>query len=1066
MRIFYRLTILLLSVFFVQSATAQSGVFTGLNGTVINVPCANNCNALKVKVPHLKSSSDYTLVSIPYRPFAYVTATGTELTSLYADDRYSSAFAIGFPFCFYDSTYNNAVVGSNGLLTFDVSQSNRGNSYQTTQPIPYAGGVPNATGTTYYPPASVMAIFTDLNPAASASLSDRKIECRVEGTAPFRRFIASYYNVGTFGANFCTQSSPTTFQIVLYEQTGLIDYFIEDRTCQSSTAQGKAIMGIQNWQRNKAVAAPGRNSVAGWTASHEGWRFVPSGTASRFVRAEIYDLAGVLLNTTTPADTTTTTPGLLDINFNNICFTGASKQFVIKTYYSSCPSGNPLMSNDTITVSKGNLTAGVSSTAAGCNANGTATITLPAGSAPYNFSIGSNAPVTSNNNSYTFTGLIAGSYTLTATNAAGCSATSTVTVALNGSLNIQATPFAPACAGFNNGSIVVSPQNGTPPFQYNINNGAYQTSNTFSNLASGTYVIGARDSSGCVRANYVVNIPAPGPVTATITPSNVSCNGGNDGTASIIFNSNATPLQYSLDGITYQASNTFNGLSAGTYSAYYRDANGCGGNQNFTITQPSVLSIALTRKNVTCNGQSTGEVTVTASGGTAGYQYSLDGNTYQASNKLSAAAGNYTVYVRDAAGCVTTAAVTIDQPTLLTLAVQTQNASCDGGADGEIAATAGGGTGGYQYSIDGINFQTAGIFKVIKGNYTVSVKDANGCIAAASANVGLTNNLTLSVAADTTICEGSSATLHAASNATQLLWSHAASLNNAAIANPVATPTDTTSYVLTATLGACSVTDTMIVNVIPAPVPGAGMNNEICFGQGYQLQGSGGTEYEWSPVTYFNNGNNASTQNPAITPSQTITYSLMVTNARGCKSLSPATVTIIVTPPIKVIAFPVDTVVARGDVIRLRASSAVNDYIWSPGFGLDNASNQNPVATIDRDIDYIVTAYTGAGCKGTDTVKIKVYNGPEIYVPGAFTPNGDGKNELLMPFPVGIKELRFFKVYNRWGQLVFETKTLSRGWDGKLNGILQPLATYVWVLEAVTKENKVIQKKGTSTLIR
>jgi gliding motility-associated-like protein len=1071
MRFFYNCFFLLVSCICVQPVLSQAGFFTGLNGTTINVPCGNNCNNLLLKFPHLKSPSDYTLVSIPYTPSAYTTPTGTELTALYADDRYSNLITMGFPFCFYDSTYNSVVIGSNGLLTFDASQANTANSWNTIQPIPFAGGIPNNDATTYYPPASVMAAFTDLYPITSASPCGRKIEWRVQGNAPFRQFIASYYRVGTFGAVSCARDAncnprtPTTFQIVLYEQTGLIDLFIESKICQSTTAQGKAIMGIQNWQRNKAVAGIGRNAVAGWTASNEGWRFVPSGASSRFVKAEIYDLAGVLLQTTTPADTTTTTQGLLDVNFSNICFTGASKQFVVKGYFSSCPSGNPLVSNDTITVVKGNLTASVSSTAAGCSPNGTATITMPAGSSPYTFTIGTNAPVTSTNNSYTFTGLIAGTYTLTGTNSSGCSATSTITVALNGSLNIQATPIAPTCSGINNGSIVVNPQNGTPPFQYNINNGASQTSNIFSSLAPGTYVIGARDSSGCVVANHVVNIGAAAPVTATVTPTNVSCNGGNNGSVNILFSSIALPLQYSLDGINYQSSNTFGGLSAGNYTAYFRDANNCGGNQNFAISQPSVLTLVVTKTDAVCDGGN-GRITITANGGTSAYQYSIDGTTYQSSNSFIVPAGTYTAYVRDAANCIVSSSVTINQPAALTATTITGNASCNGGADGKITVTASGGTPGYQYSTNGTVFQASNIFNVTQGTFTVTIKDANGCITTANTTVGLTNNLTVSLSADTTICEGTTATLRVATNATQVLWSSAGSLSDATSFSPVANPKDTTEYVITATLGACTKKDSLVVSVNPAPLADAGINDEVCFGQGYTLQGNGGVVYEWSPTTYFNSGNSSSTQNPVITPSQTVTYSLMVTDARGCKALSPASVTIIVTPPIKVDAFPIDTVVARGDVILLRANSPVNDYTWSPGFGLDNAAKQNPMATIDSDIEYLVTAYTGAGCKGTDTVKIKVYNGPEIYVPTAFTPNGDGRNEILMPFPVGIKELKFFRVYNRWGQPVFETKTLSHGWDGKLGGVIQPMATYVWVLEAVTKENKLIKKRGTTTLIR
>jgi len=1059
-----RLLILFLLLFAGQ-CWSQSVFTTDLNGTTINVPCGSNCSTIPVKVPHLKTTSTYTLLPIAYTPYEYITPTGNALTSLYIDDRFSEIVNIGFPFCFYDSTFLKTVVGSNGLITFDESQANRANSFTTTQPIPFAGGIPNSITGVYYPPASIMTAYTDLNPATSASPADRKIEWRQEGTAPFRRFIVSFFHVGTFGANSCGRSTPTTFQIVLHESTGVIEFFVESKICQSTSSGGRTIMGIQNWQRNKAVAAPGRNATAGWTANNEGWRFIPSGSASRFVKAELYDLNNTLVQTIT-TDTATTTQGLLDINFNNICFTG-SKQFVVKTYFSGCNAGEQLVAADTITVTKGNLTATTSSTTANCSPSGSATITLPAGGGPYTFTLGTNTPVNSTSNTHTFTGLTAGNYTLSATNASGCGATANVTVGLSGTLLFQATPTATTCSGVNNGAILVTPQNGTGPYQYSINNGTFQPSGSFNGLAPGVYQVGVKDASGCVATTQSVTIAAGPSVTATLVKNDVSCNGGISGSVAVLVSANAVaPLQYSLDGVNFQSANTFSGLVAGSYTVYFKDANNCGGSQAFTINQPGALSQTVSVNDALCNGQNNGAITATAAGGTPPYQYSLDGTTWQNSNVLTAGAGAYTVYVRDAAGCISTKPATVNQPTVLALTVSTSNASCNGGADGQISATGSGGTPTYTYSIDGTNFQSSANFSVIQNNYTITIRDANGCTQTSNAVVGLTNNLTVLASSDTTICEGSTATLRAATNASQVLWSPSSSLTNPALSNPLASPTDTTKYVVTAILGVCTAKDSVTVNVLAAPVANAGLNDEVCFGGSYVLKGSGGNIYEWLPTTDFNPGNSSSTQNPAITPGQTITYSLMTTDNNGCRSLQPDQVTITVTPPFKVIATPRDTVVSKGDIVRLHANSPVTNYNWSPAFGLDNPDVQNPLATIDRDMTYVVTAFTGAGCKGSDTVKIKVYNGPDVYVPGAFTPNGDGKNELLMPFPVGIKELRYFRVYNRWGQIVYETKTFSQGWDGKVAGIQQPVATYVWVLEAVTKENKVITKKGTATLIR
>jgi gliding motility-associated-like protein len=154
----------------------------------------------------------------------------------------------------------------------------------------------------------------------------------------------------------------------------------------------------------------------------------------------------------------------------------------------------------------------------------------------------------------------------------------------------------------------------------------------------------------------------------------------------------------------------------------------------------------------------------------------------------------------------------------------------------------------------------------------------------------------------------------------------------------------------------------------------------------------------------------------------------------------------------------------------LLAVSAGTSYTWSPVTGLDNPNIANPIATaplVDGEVVvYLVTTTTSAGCQGDAFVTIRVYKGPDIYVSNAFSPNGDGRNEEFIPFPVGIKQLNYFRVFNRWGQLMYSTTTLNKGWDGRLGGVAQPTGVYVWMAEGITMDNKVITKKGTVTLIR
>ena len=176
-----------------------------------------------------------------------------------------------------------------------------------------------------------------------------------------------------------------------------------------------------------------------------------------------------------------------------------------------------------------------------------------------------------------------------------------------------------------------------------------------------------------------------------------------------------------------------------------------------------------------------------------------------------------------------------------------------------------------------------------------------------------------------------------------------------------------------------------------------------------------------------------------------------------------------VTPPITVYTFPDDTIVYAGDQFQILATSITTDYIWTPSVGLSNPAIPNPIVTAGNagdSITYKVVASTFAGCKGIGYVRVQVYKGPDIYMPTGFTPNGDGKNDIFRPFTVGIDHLNYFKVFNRWGQEIYFTKALGSGWNGRLGGVNQASGVYVWMVEGVTRDGRIIRKRGTIALIR
>ncbi|RYF80500.1 MAG: PKD domain-containing protein [Chitinophagaceae bacterium] len=155
-----------------------------------------------------------------------------------------------------------------------------------------------------------------------------------------------------------------------------------------------------------------------------------------------------------------------------------------------------------------------------------------------------------------------------------------------------------------------------------------------------------------------------------------------------------------------------------------------------------------------------------------------------------------------------------------------------------------------------------------------------------------------------------------------------------------------------------------------------------------------------------------------------------------------------------------DTTIVKGSAAQLHASGNGN-FTWSPAVGLSDPLVANPIATLNNDQDYTITVTTPEGCVAEKDIRVKVFIGPAIYVPSAFTPNGDGKNDVFRPVYVGIKELRQFSVFDRWGQLVFSTKDMGKGWERPgLSG------TFVWLVQAVDDGGQVHTQKGTVTIIR
>lgn len=226
-----------------------------------------------------------------------------------------------------------------------------------------------------------------------------------------------------------------------------------------------------------------------------------------------------------------------------------------------------------------------------------------------------------------------------------------------------------------------------------------------------------------------------------------------------------------------------------------------------------------------------------------------------------------------------------------------------------------------------------------------------------------------------------------------------------------------------------------------------------------------GSNFKWSPTASLLNPNLVQ---PIAGPTKTTTYILTANDTLGCAKPVSDTVTVRVIQPLRVSAGN-DTSIVASQPLQLNATGG-STYLWTPATGLSDPTIANPIAILDKSVDsitYTVTAYDTNGCWAKDAVKVKLFQSdPEILVPSAFTPNADGKNDILKPILIGIDKLHYFSIFNRWGQQVFITTEIGKGWDGIFNGVKQPSGTYVYSTEGVDFQGKTIAKKGTIVIIR
>jgi len=843
------------------------------------------------------------------------------------------------------------------------------------------------------------------------------------GTAPVTGLAAGSYTVTVVAANGCQATQ--TFTLSASGVPSISNIIVADETC----------LGSNDGSLTSA-------NVSGGTPNYT-WAYAPSTNPGNSTPIPTFPVSNLA-------------PGNYNLTVTDASSCSASATFTITAGPNCCT-----------------LSATASLTQPTCaQSNGAIDVTAtPTGAYTYLWNDG--------NTSEDRTGLAAGTYSVTVTQSVNCTFALSVSLNSNSTLVASTTnPVHPTCAG-NDGSLTVGVSGGTAPYQVTIDTGGtpivltlpFAITQTLNNLPAGTVSVSVTDFQGCVATNSAtLNAPAnccTFEVSATLTqPSCGQSNGAIQLTAS---NGSGT---YTYNWGNGQTTSGVSNLAAGTYAVTITDPTfaNCFIDTFFVLNSNSSLAITLTNpSNPTCAGND-GAITVGLSGGTAPYLVTVDtGGTpftinvpfaiSQTLNGLNAVVIN--VSVVDDQGCISNASATLTAPTNC-CNLQTSATAVDGSCgqnNASITVTiTNAGTAPYSYSLNGGAGQSSNVFSNLSdGNYTIVTTDFNGCTATSTATIQpSSNNLSLVLSATDITCFGANnGTITATPNGGvgNIVYNWSGNLTGSTISGLAAG-----TYSVTATdANSCSGTSAASINEPVALVLNLGADIEECEGVVVTLQAQAGfTVYAWS-----------SGQNTAsIAPITSGIYVLTVTDANGCTASDAVNVSFVSVPTIE-LGDDIETyqglTVPLSPVIN--PSSVTGTYNWQPAVNLTCSACSNPVATAIDTITYVLTFTNELGCTVSDTITINVNPVGNVFFPNAFTPNGDGRNDVFAAMGAQVKTFEM-RIYNRWGEKVFETNNFLEGWNGEFKGTPQPVAVYVYYASVTLLNNTTQKYKGSLTLIR
>jgi gliding motility-associated-like protein len=598
-----------------------------------------------------------------------------------------------------------------------------------------------------------------------------------------------------------------------------------------------------------------------------------------------------------------------------------------------------------------------------CNGTATATSSGGQGTLTYTWAHGPTGATVSN--------LCAGTvYTVTVSDASGCTNVATATLTEPVAIVLATTSANVSCPGACNGTANVNvTSGGTPNFSYSWNTTPSQTTANATGLCTGTFIATVTDANGCTKT-ATVTITEPAPIVLSTTTTNVSCYGQCNGSANVSITSGGTPnFSYSWNTTPPQTAANATGLCAGTYVATVTDANGCTATTSVTITQPAPIVLQTSGQSSGCAPNGTASVTVT-SGGTPGFTYIWNPSGQTTTTATGLSPGTYCVTVTDTKGCTEDTCVTLIPPATFTLSTAPTNVRCAGGSDGAADLTVTGGATPLTYSWSPGNFSTEDISNLTAGTYTVTVRDANGCLDTAMVTITEPPPITLTTSkTDPTCTTPGSATATAAGGTGTLtyLWSDGQTSSTANGLNAQ-------SYTVTVT-DANGCTKTASTDLSNPGLPKADfIYSGGCLGTPtvFTNQSSAGTgdnitAYLWD----FGDSGTDAQQNPQHTYAAPCTYNvtLSITTGKGCTATASKVVDV---DPIPVANFGppasgcMPVCVNFADSSTIDPCGKISQWQWDFGDG-SNGTTQNPNHCYSAPGSYSITltVTSDSGCKNT-----------------------------------------------------------------------------------------------------